>query len=338
MSMSSVSMLSASTSTVDNHKLHVMAYAALMPQEEKASAAEVVAAAETLFSFNKSPDFCKPFWETTIKPLTAKENAPKNANGRTPLPLAPSERRLQSSKPAAMSETATKSSAASQDAFQPERAAEPKSVTKLETAPAYVAVPQHTPQAPSEEAVEPELKKAADKKDRAPCFCSKCNGRRKPVSQHTITEHARAEEYHRNGEQKIDKCEKCRKFDRPCVAVGDGPCSSCTWIKEKCPRDHGIAPPDGNVLGQSTEVMVGETQQKATKPKQAKRKALEPMEGPKKAQKLTGGRRLTFAENVKVEPRQPSVSPYSVKATDGGNNIPVVGAPPNPCMWTAVNS
>ncbi|KAF4419276.1 hypothetical protein CGCF415_v010922 [Colletotrichum fructicola] len=338
MSTSSVSMLSASTSTVDNHKLHVMAYAALMPQEEKASAAEVVAAAEALFSFNKSLDFCKPFWETTIKPSTAKENAPKNANGRTPLPLAPSERRLQSSKPAAMSETATKSSAASQDAFQPERAAEPKRETKLETAPAYVAVPQHTLQAPSEEAVEPELKKAAEKKDRVPCFCSKCNGRRKPVSQHTITEHARAEEYRRNGEEKIDKCEKCRKFDRPCVAVGDGPCSSCIWIKEKCPRDHGIAPPDGNVLGQSTEVMVGETQQKATKPKQAKGKALEPMEGPKKAQKLTGGRRLTFAENVKVEPRQPSLSPYSVKAIDGGNNIPVVGAPPNPCMWTAVNS
>ncbi|KAI8184988.1 hypothetical protein K4K54_010860 [Colletotrichum sp. SAR 10_86] len=341
MSISSVSMLSTSTSTVDNHKLHVVAYAALMPQEEKTSAAEVVAAAETIFSFNKSPEFCKPFWETTIKPSTAKENAPKNANGRTPLPLAPSERRLQSSKPATMSETAMKSSAASQDAFQPERAAEPKRETKLETAPAYAAVSQNTPQAPSQEGTEPALKQAPNKMQ---CLCIKCMdssmGQGKQQTKATWVEHSRAEKRHNEGRLATIKCSRCTTLNKPCMVDDTGAsCAACTWVKEKCCRDGAKSNRhrsggDGTHPKKSPKLPVAD----AVVTKQAKRKASEPIEGPKKAQKLADGGRNIFAEDAKAEPEESSFSSYTAKATYGENNIPVVGAPPNPCRWMAVNS
>ncbi|KAI8264416.1 hypothetical protein K4K58_012321 [Colletotrichum sp. SAR11_239] len=341
MSTSSVDVqYSTSTSTEDNRKLIFWAGATerlLMKQEEEASAVKAAAAAEILFGRNKSPDWCKPFWETAIKPSTAKEsaprdakeNAPKNAEGRTPLPLAPSERRLQSFKPVAMSETAMKSSAASQDAFQPKRAAEPERETKLETAPAYAAVSQNTPQAPSQEGTEPASKQAPNKMQ---CLCTKCMdssmGQGKQQTKATWAEHSRAEKRHNEGRPAKIKCSRCTTLNKPCMVDDTGAsCAACTWVKEKCCREGAKSNRhrsggDGTHPKKSPKLPVAD----AVVPKQAKRKASEPMEGPKKAQKLADGGRHTFAEDARAEPEESFFSSYIAKATGGENNMPVVGA------------
>ncbi|EQB43245.1 hypothetical protein GCG54_00014985 [Colletotrichum gloeosporioides] len=310
MSTSSVDIQpSASTSTEDIPSLMMLAAAAieLAEQQEKASAAEILLSME----------------ENALKEL--KNNAPKNAKGRTPLPVAPSERRPQSPRPATMSKTATKCSAPSQTAFQPERVTGPE----REAAPDYAAVSQNTPWAPSQEGTEPALKQAPNKMQ---CLCTKCMdssmGQGKQQTKATWTEHSRAEKRHNEGRPAKIKCSRCTTINKPCMVDDTGAsCAACTWVKEKCCREGAKSNRhrsggDGTHPKKSPKLPVAD----AVVPKQAKRKASEPMEGPKKAQKLADGGRHTFTEDARAEPEESFFSSYTAKATDGENNMPVVGA------------
>ncbi|KAK2766538.1 hypothetical protein CKAH01_15487 [Colletotrichum kahawae] len=335
----SVNTSSECTSTADNHKLMILAEAtikmpAMMQKAEATAAAEAAGAAETLVSLSKSPGYCKVHWGTVLGSSTNKNKPPKNANGRTPLPSGRGEFGLQSYEPATISKTAMESSAASQNAFHPVRAASPESEKELKTAPYYAAVSQNTPQALSEEAAEPALKQDADKikKEKLECFCSKCmrgSATGQMFSRTTWIEHQRAEKRQNEGKPAGVKCSRCTKLRKDCMVDNTGKsCAGCTWVKEKCCRDGQTSQRqrsggDGKSQKKSRKVPVVD----AVVPKQAKRKASEPMEGPKKAQKLADGARHTFTKaHVKAEPKEPSVCPNNVKATDGGNNMPVVGA------------
>ncbi|KAH0423256.1 hypothetical protein CcaCcLH18_12299 [Colletotrichum camelliae] len=329
----SVNTSSECTSTADNYKLMILAEAAIkmpaMRQKAVASAvkataaAEAAVAAEILVSLNKSPGYCKVHRQTVLGSSTNKNKPPKNANGRTPLRSSRPKAGLQFDEPATMSKTTMESSAASQNAFHPVRAASPESEKELKTAPYYAAVSQNTPQALSEEAAEPALKQATDKnkKEKLECFCSKCMRGSATVqmfSRTTWIEHQRAEKRQNEGKPAEVKCSRCTKLRKDCMIDDTGKsCAGCTWVKEKCCRDGQTSQRQrsgGDGKGQkSRKVPVVD----AVVPKQAKRKASEPMEGPKKAQKLADGGRHTFTKaHVKAEPKEPSVSPNTVKATD----------------------
>ncbi|KAF4922921.1 hypothetical protein CGCVW01_v005002 [Colletotrichum viniferum] len=228
-----------------------------------------------------------------------------------------------------MSKTATKCSAPLQTAFQPERVTEPE----RETAPYYAAVSQNTPQAPSQEGTEPALKQVSNKKKYTmQCLCTKCmdssKGQGKGQTKATWAEHSRAEKRHNEGRPAKIKCSRCTTLNKPCMVDDTGAsCAACTWVKEKCCRDGAKSNRhrsggDGTHPKKSPKLPVAD----AVVPKQAKRKASEPMEGPKKARKLAEGGRHTFAEDARAEPEESLFSSYTATATDGENNMPVVGA------------